>query len=617
MAELLTASNANDVASYNGVTFGYKTETLSVDIRPVADGSGRTVAYNVYTITIRGPAYVAGGSTESILPDMRTRLTAYAGEFRYVNKGLGPLIINIPGGGGTRDVIWGPKPTLLRFKPMGIAAEVTWSVEIAIPDCEHAQTQFRLMEFVFRLVFSIDSSGYTRRTYSGYLRIPQTRRSVRDKKLSDTADRYRETIVPVLPPGFQRISQDYPLSEDKCRLDFTIVDEEMPPNIPPPGIQRATASHSISTSDHIASTTRWHGTLQASYEVGRDQDKSVAFHAFARWLQERRQIIERNAFVGPVKDPSRVIVNSFSMSEPEVYGRQTASFSASYTVLLPRKHLLKASGLWQPLGDSDWRQWVARTQETSYHIRGNARLKHLADEDILIDLCDDTKPVAVRAAPNPARFGRMLQQDIIQNEVPKPGTSYVRYYSRVMVATVDDVVELKALPPAATATNELRTVQPRPVGGSFFGFGKPVAGFQMPPGGEFLSGIVRDAAPVPPVMRAAAGPVANPPAPPSGGGTFTSATSPTPSIQTRVRPTVAVVLSGAAVRAGYPIVPPTLLGIGRYTAVPANRAGNGFVQELATSWFGVPIYAATWSLRWLLEGIDGQIPIPGNPLAGD
>src|SRR5262249_6507444 len=131
MAELVPTSGT---VSYNGVTFGAKTETVAVDIRPVPVGAGRTVAYNVYSITLKG--LVNAGTdpnTDLDMDQIRKLLTAYGGELRYSSRGLGTFSINTAGGAGVQDVVWGPKPQLLRWKPTGSnqSSEITWTVEVA------------------------------------------------------------------------------------------------------------------------------------------------------------------------------------------------------------------------------------------------------------------------------------------------------------------------------------------------------------------------------------------------------------------------------------------------------------------------------------------------------
>ena len=70
-------------------------------------------------------------SKRSRLALWRCELEKMGQELVYVGRGFGGL--RIQAGGGKRDVLWGPRPTRLEFKPHGqYVAEITWSVEVAL-----------------------------------------------------------------------------------------------------------------------------------------------------------------------------------------------------------------------------------------------------------------------------------------------------------------------------------------------------------------------------------------------------------------------------------------------------------------------------------------------------
>lgn len=587
------------ILSYNGVEFDSRTRTLGIDVRPHYDQSGRVVVYHEFTFVIHGYVLVAdqpaSGDANDQYAAIERALCQPAGEFRYESKGLGHNFrINRPGGGGRRDCVWGPKTRNLHVEPHGdIALEITWTVSMALASCPEVDPRFRIMEFCFRLHFEIDGSGYTRRVYSGYFRIPQTRRTVDDRRLSDTADKYRELIIAAVPPGFRPVSQSFPLSEDKCRMDFNLVAEQMPA-VPPADVVHCSASHAVSTNRFLATTALWAGTIRGSYEVERGKQKTTGLDAFIRLANERKDLIE--AWL-PKKEgkPFKVLWSSLSMEEPELYGRLTCQAALTYQTVLDRKTLIFGSGLWRPVkGANDWVRWSQSLRESVFHARGHARLRHLPEDDILVDLCDDRKP-----KPPGLDVKKLVEEKItdgsqIFNEYPDASTSYIRYDSEIVVQVVDDVVELKALDQGA-----LRSRNPTPPP-------EPDPFPQRVPGPLNLVGFNRKGAPPP----GAFGPAVNPPTPPRAPST--DVPDDTPSIQTRCRPTIRVTLVGSAARAGYPVTPPTLVRIGKYRAVPANRPGNGFAQRVAANWMGVPIHVARWSFSWLLEGLDGDIPIPAN-----
>src|SRR5262249_13268786 len=145
------------------------------------------------------------------------------------------------------------------------AADVTWKIAFCLDACSGQISGRKILEWCYKVDFVIDQSGYTRRTCAGHVVIPMTRRAPNDGPLVDPAERLREQITPQLAIGFRRVSQTFPLSEDKRRLDFTIVDEQMPPNVPPPNVVIAEASHSVD--NEFRTFVRSMQTIRASYEV--------------------------------------------------------------------------------------------------------------------------------------------------------------------------------------------------------------------------------------------------------------------------------------------------------------------------------------------------------------
>ena len=117
-----------------------------------------------------------------------------------------------------------------------------------------------------------------------YKRQPQTRSGVNERGLNDSADRYLEKIYPPLLPGFRRTPGTWKLSEDKCRGDFSITDEEMPPVAPPQKIIEVSAEHSYQAND----IARWTGTISATYDVDRGSGKAAdAVAAFVGLVKDR------------------------------------------------------------------------------------------------------------------------------------------------------------------------------------------------------------------------------------------------------------------------------------------------------------------------------------------
>ena len=618
---------------YNGVTFPTETETVEIQAKPMPDSAGRTVAYVHYAITLHAIVYYQGQaqSTDSTMESLRVLLQQYGGEFHYENVGFGNLTINVEGNnsgqgasGPARDVLWGPKPQLLRWKPQGqVAADVTWTVEVAIPECMSGTNnyQFAFLEAVYQLEIDEDQSGYSTRTMSGHLRIPQTRASVGDRTLTDQADAYRERINPPLQPGFRRVPGTFTLSEDKCRLDFVIKDIEVGPNYPPQGVVEVSASHRLSTDKILGGI--WNGTLQATYELSRVRDRSQAFKAFYALWQDRVNQYKGKTFTADNQTfPVTPIMKHLEIGEPEIYGRKCAAFNLTYTLSCDLKTIVSASGLWRPVPGNNWSLWSTSLQtDGPMAVRGNAGLKFNLDGDIIVDLCvglNQQSSLSTGAPSQPAVLSTMQPQ-------PTSLSSWLAYQSTAWLERHDETVELKTLPPTQQAVLTGGGTVPIGGGGGIQpgAMGRSAAAQASNPGGTIINNPIGGGGGGSftsiPIMDPIGGTLDNNPLPPNWwfGGTFTSSTTAPPAVvQERARPSFYVHIAGWGARAGYGIVPPFISSCGGFPVVPANLPGHGARQWLAASWFSLPIIMSQWHLRYLVLGTPAQDQVMDSPFFG-
>ncbi len=272
---------------YGTFVFPTEMETLNATVTPVKDSSKRTITHSLVSITMRFLVSVrnSGRTLEQILNPIVMELQHPGKPFVYAGRGL-PLRINV---GGTHDVVFGPMPGVVRFEPDGAgkSCHLTWTVEVGIPFCQNA-AYTGPMEFCFGLSYDVDVYGNTTRTYNGHI-IVANNRSGDGRDIRDSADKYRPNINPDLIPGFRRIPGNFNLSEDKSRLDFTITDVQMGPNIPPPGMIDAQASHTlVSVAGKLG--TVWNGTISATYELARNGQVTAADARDAFWRLVRDRI---------------------------------------------------------------------------------------------------------------------------------------------------------------------------------------------------------------------------------------------------------------------------------------------------------------------------------------
>lgn len=577
-------------ASYNGISFDSRSN-YSCEGRPVEDAAGRTVTHVIWTLKIHG--YVTSTSpttTDTQMDSIKAALTAYGGELHLDEKGFGQFAFNA--GGAVVDLMWGPKPRLLSFKPLGgaIAAEVDWTVEIAAPYCfpGSGTFQFAPMEFNFKVSFAVDRSGYTKRSISGHLRIPQTRATVNSRNLLDNADAYLDQnaggVIPPIPIGFRRTEKSHDLDESKCVLTFSFVDEEMPPNYPPAGVVECSADHTFTSSQSYG--TKWTSTLNASYELVRGVGTpSMAIEAFKALLLSRKEFMRQNAALFGVP-MTNAYPSAFTLREPQIYGKTVVALSCSYLYTCDLPTVLSASALWTPVPNNDYSAWF-QGSGFSQAPRGNAGLYFTNSDDYLIDLCQPNTPVILNSGQGIVGGQQASFSSGIIADAQDPASSWVDFLLATSLEPVDGTCELKPLPMQDPGNPLILGIDQNALLGAVLTTGglnqnNQVTGVPIPQ-------IIAD--------QGASGPSV---------------------VTTRTAPSWYVSLRGHAVRAGIPIATPVLVAVGSALAIPANQEGvNYFSTGVIGTWGNVPIIGAAWELRWLLDRTpDVQLPIFGNPLAG-
>lgn len=586
---------------YGTFTFGAETETTGLSVVPQYDEARRTVIYNKYQFTIE--TVLAGAPQDAAVRAIVQQLTKPAFPFTYTGRGIG-VTVNI---GRARDVVWGPTPLSCDVKPLGggNAVKLTWKVEVHIPDCADAVYQFAMMEFNYSINYSIDATGYTTRTHSGFVRIPQTRVTPGARGLIDSADAYREAINPRLPFGFRRIPGQFTLSMDKCRLDFSIVDEQLPPNILPPGIIEATAEHTVSSPP--MKWMNWDCTLSATYELARGDGATIAAarDAFFRLLRDRVTTTTAAAAVkypgdlpggdAPGREPSVVVPVSFSFSEPEIYGHTKAKFVATYMVKgAGITKMLAHSGAWRPTPDGRWFAWTASIP-TATGPRGHARLVFDLKDDRIVDLCRETdfkmgdaadsggpiKGDPVLPVPAGAIPGGIADIPAGVFPVPTPEKSWLHWESSTAISVDSGIVPLMTLPSAPI--REVNDLLGGSWGATAAAHDRRWQGAALPKTDAFL---LANTSQVPPENRP--------------GGDYQ-----------RRKQSCYLYFRGRAARVRFGIPCPVLQTWGNVKLVPANRhdKGEGFAGGIVGN-VGWPVYGASWNLRYWVPEIPSNVDLP-------
>lgn len=543
---------------YGGYTFSVMSETTGIQGTPVYDPAGRTIAYWVWSITIRDIIQNDTEGASQDVDDAIVELTKPAQALYYVDAGMKNLRINVS---GQKDVVWGPKPQMISVKPKGDgnAVEITWNVQVALPEFGVTVPGGKPMMFNYSLSTSISRAGISRRTYTASLQIPLTRTSPNSRALTDNADRFLEEINPPLIPGFRRGDRQRSLDEAKTKLTYTLVDEELPStNVPPPGCVDATAEHSIET-DSFAMLT-WTGSITANYELVKGLTREVAVSYFTELAADRLKTAQKNA------QALAVIPTRLSIREANLYGVPSIHFALNYKYTTTIKNLLESHGLFRPVPGSDWQKWATSLQNTAWAPRGLAGLKFDNSHDAIVDLGSPKEqlPLPARTRIGTGQFGINLTNLF---EKPSADKSWVMYENSIQITHLDEVSVLKKLPATALKI----------AGASVLALTGPINGYITPYVGPAAEVVV----------------------------------------QKRAEPTYVAILTGKALRAGYPVPTPLLTQVGGVAATPANLEGFGFASKVAGNWSGVPLVGAHWRLRYVLAGRPGPTQIPQSSVLSE
>lgn len=550
--------------SYNGITFN-STQEVFASKKFIPDSSGRTIAKTVLTLKVK--AIVADGANQNAtMAAMQAALERPGCALTYTGMAFGGLSVNTPG--GKRDLEWGPTPRILNWKPVGRdqAAEIEWQVDVTLIGCPDAPDRNAVMEANYELDFSVNTSGLTTRTISGFVKIPMTRNGANNPNIPDNIEEYIDDFVPPLIPRFDRTSSRT-LNEAKNEAKFRFIDTERAGNALPKGVLNASASHRF-TSDRGAVFVRWNGTIDASYEImpGFPRYKT-GWDAFMELVEDRvKEERKQGSMCFPVQ---------MTIGEPEIYGTQSASFSFAYMAMnenLPKNlSYFPNSALGRAVPNSDWNRWLISIANAR-NLRGLAGLRYNAQNDAMVDLCFNRIPAKLVAVGNPLkeqpkqvkeRFAEVRRRLGLKDN-PNPRVTWLHYQCAIEIEEESHMVAHFPLP-SQPMPGESRLRTP-----AFDGF--PQLGHSR---------------------------------------MFAQQTTPPPIVQHRTSPGYHIRFIGKAMRYAYGIPAPDVVRVAGSPVVDANDPELGtYWRQSLVSWTTHPIYAASWNLRYFVARGAGAAPGP-------
>lgn len=260
-----------------------KTKFRSV---PEKDSTGRTIKWTTCTLTVEcyitaGDIYPNQPTVDADFALMRRVLESPGGVLQINNKGVGNLNNFNVDTSALGDVNWGPFPKVLEWEPLGnVSCYVMWEVEYSYLNSYWAAFD-GLVEFSWSSKFSLNEDGATIRTISGHLLLAGKRMMPAWRYMSprSNADTSRDIINIECPIGFVRDRQDWDVSEAKNRIDFTIIDRQLPHEAYPIGITDMDCDFDLDTTTDRGIFTRFVFSFTGSAKAALNFPKSSALKA--------------------------------------------------------------------------------------------------------------------------------------------------------------------------------------------------------------------------------------------------------------------------------------------------------------------------------------------------
>jgi hypothetical protein len=411
--------------SYNGYDINGPRVRTTLRVTPHYSSDGRTVIYNVIELMVRFvltsdyDGLGGGDPTDDNMVDFIATMTQAGGVLIFEGLGYGPFEINTAD--NPADVIYGPKPRLVSIEPIGanLAMRVTWTCEVALVPCALNGIEGfvgPLIELTYTNDWTVDQAGLTVIVIRGHSQIGLNRAAPGSPNIAFTADMNRQAIAPVPPLGFRLKSQDWFLSEDKSREDFTFIFEEIA------GDNALPTYCSDIQFDQRLTTTRAGGlhilptiVISGFVEVVKPQLIALGLQKVFLILNERitnmrnqgrlALIISMNV-TEPVFNSRRVAFDFAFQSQPGTLNNGKPQFGGD-----PGNWsdvFLKA-GMFSPVGSTDWLSWQNSMLENAWYSRGFYGQGFNPSNDLIVNQCNAAIPQLTLASGYPT--GNIAQFD--------------------------------------------------------------------------------------------------------------------------------------------------------------------------------------------------------------
>lgn len=560
-------ANVSYTVDGNEWSGGPAMRTVSIDGKPIYDDSNRTVKMVEWVFVIEDVIAVTPPATiDAQMEVLRAIFSRNGGTFIYEQHGLGGFTIN-SNLAGSKDLNFGPKVKMTVLDGTSARgghhyAHLRFEFTITLSPCAAAIPR-GVMSANFSLDFDIDDSDNTKRTFNGKIQIalvPEGRR------LTDSADNYREKFFPDLPKGFKRTHRHFHLNAAKNELEITVVDEQNPSkNFPPPGCVKAKFRHSLSNAEPGKFAFQI-GRASGSYEMAKGANAGLGLHHFkkavhALFFQLQPQAGGGGGGGGGIGGLINRVIKNLNpgvvgmvlpmRSEivlPDRYGKNIIECDITFGITTSHS-ILFSGGMNVEIPDSDedaWRASVAVPQSA----RGSAGLGYDGKGEVIFDMCTRFQEGVLKNKKPPRVPVKEANLRPILGETwpqPHPLGSWLEVQQGIVIEPTDCVLRHM---PGETGESSLKT--PNLVKNDAF---------------KSISALTTGSNPA--IFQ------------------ITSASK------------LDLTYTGFAIRAGYAIPVPTLRAFAGRALIPANGPGYGFAQMEFSSFGPIKIYVARWRLRFM------------------
>lgn len=380
--------------TYNGFQFGPLVR-YSLRGQPEYDPARRTVIYVRYVLSVTSWQYA---NTENALSadmlEAREKLMTSGGRLTIEDIGWGDTTT----GQTHPEIAWGPMPLGATFTPLGggLCWQLEWQCEFKVSECASPGSTSGtggkpFLVFNYDVDYSHDELGFTTRSITGLLQIPQDRRG---RAVADVPLNYRRSVRVPVPPGYKRVRSTWRENSSQNTLSFSLVDQQLQHEPFPVGIAAADVEFSVGSQMAITNAVLQF-RVAGSLETLPGWPKALAALKFFQIVYARLLVLQNVIGQG-----SAVIPQTIQMSHSP-FGR-ASRFAMTYQVTTKiGTAIFNPNLLYAALPDSNYAAWVD-SQWQNRSLRGlwdNGGQTDLRTSPAdIVDLCDPTRGVQLTSA---------------------------------------------------------------------------------------------------------------------------------------------------------------------------------------------------------------------------